>query len=98
MHCEPFCGLKYTVDEGVIFFPAWIFFLVEWEVGGGSVVYTSSQTYQSPLGFDQGSVLSVHFMVQSARIAQIMTGPIPAPERGGGGPTVHAFSSLCQIS
>lgn len=74
------------------------FFLVEWEVGGGSVVYTSSQTYQSPLGFDQGSVLSVHFMVQSARIAQIMTGPIPAPERGGGGPTVHAFSSLCQIS
>lgn len=66
--------------------------------GRGSVVYTSSQTYQSPLGFDQGSVLSVHFMVQSARIAQIMTGPIPAPERGGGGPTVHAFSSLCQIS
>lgn len=93
-----FCGLKYTVDAGVIFFPAWIIiFLVKWEVGG-SVVYTSSQTYQSPLGFDQGSVLSVHFMVQSARIAQIMTGPIPAPERSGGGPTVHAFSSLCQIS
>lgn len=54
-------------------------------------------THQSPLGFDERSVLSVHFVVQTAGIAQIVAGPIPPPQGGGGSPTVDALPTLCQI-
>lgn len=55
----------------------------------------SSGSRQSPLGFDERSVLSVHFVVQTAGIAQIVAGPIPPPQGGGGSPTVDALPTLC---
>lgn len=55
----------------------------------------SSGSRQSPLGFNEGSILSVHFVVQTAGIAQIVAGPIPPPQRGGGSPTVDALPALC---
>lgn len=37
---------------------------------------------QSSLGFDQGPVLPVHFVVESAGVTQIVPSAIPSPQRG----------------
>lgn len=55
----------------------------------------SSGSRQAPLGFDEGSILSVHLVVQTAGIAQIVAGPIPPPQGGGGSPAVDALPALC---
>ena len=36
-------------------------------------------TYQSSFGFDKGSVLAVHFVVESAGVAQIVSRAVPTP-------------------
>lgn len=36
-------------------------------------------TYQSSFGFDEGSILTIHFVVKTARIAKVVTSTIPAP-------------------
>lgn len=61
----------------------------------GATCSCSSGSRQSPLGFDEGPILSVHFVVQTTGIAQIVTGPVSSPQGGGGGPTVDALPTLC---
>lgn len=37
---------------------------------------------QSSLGFDQGPVLAVHFVVESTGVTQIVPSAVPSPQRG----------------
>lgn len=60
--------------------------------------YHISVSYQSLLGPDQRSVLAIHLVVQSTRVAQVVACTIPAPQRGSCGPTVHTLSGLCSKS
>ena len=50
--------------------------------------------YQSPLGLDKRPVLSVHFIIETTGIAEIVTIAVPPPQRCRGRPAVHTFSSL----
>lgn len=52
---------------------------------------THNQSFFWP---DQRSVLAIHLVVQSAGVAQVVACAITSPQRGGSGPTVHAFSGL----
>lgn len=54
----------------------------------------SGGTHQPSLGLDEGSVLSVHFVVEPTGIAQVVPGPVTSPQRGGGGPTVNALPAF----
>ena len=51
-------------------------------------------TYQPPLGLDERPVLSVHLVVESAGIAQVVTSAVAAPQRRRGGPAVHALAAF----
>ena len=51
-------------------------------------------THQSPLGLDQRPVLAVHLVVEAAGVAEVMSVPITTPQRGGGGPAIHALTTL----
>ena len=51
-------------------------------------------TYQSSLGFDERSVLSIHLIIETTSIAEIVTITISSPERCGGGTTVNTLSTL----
>ena len=50
--------------------------------------------YQSPLGLDERPVLSVHFIIETTGIAEIVTIAVPPPQRCRGRPAVHTLSSL----
>lgn len=52
--------------------------------------------YQSSLGFDEGSVLSVDLVVEAAGVAQVLTVTIAPPQGGRCRPTVHTFTTLCK--
>lgn len=52
-------------------------------------------TYQPSLSaLHQRPVLSVDCVVEPASVAQIVPRPIPPPQRGGNGATVHALSAV----
>lgn len=51
-------------------------------------------THQSAFGFDEGSVLAVHLVVQAAGVAQVVSSVVTSPQRRGGGPTVHTLTAL----
>ena len=38
-------------------------------------------SYQSSLGFDERSILSVDLVIETARVAQILSGAVTSPER-----------------
>ena len=50
--------------------------------------------YQSSLGLDKRPVLSVHFIIETTGIAEIVTIAVPPPQRCRGRPAVHTFSPL----
>ena len=52
-------------------------------------------TNQTSLGFDKRSVLSVHFIVETTSITEIMTVAISPPQRSGRGPAVDTLATLC---
>lgn len=56
----------------------------------------AARSYQSPLGLDEWPVLPVHLVVQPAGVAQVVAGPVSAPERGGCGPTVDTLPAFCK--
>lgn len=62
---------------------------------GGLTVSTgcscSSCCRQPSLGLNEGSVLSVHLVVQPTRIAQVVPGAISSPQWGRGCPAVHTL-------
>ena len=51
-------------------------------------------THQSPLGLDQRPVLAVHLVVEAAGVAEVVSVPVTTPQRSGGGPAVHALTTL----
>ena len=50
--------------------------------------------YQSPLWFDERPVLSVHFVVETAGVAEVVPVAVSPPKRGGGGAAVHTLAAL----
>lgn len=67
--------------------------------GGGCLAVSttgasSSGCRQSALGLDEGPVLAIHLVVQSAGVAQVVASTIPSPQGGGGGSTVDTLTSL----
>lgn len=64
-------------------------------------VYTNwsdSYTHQSSLGLDEGSILSVHFVVQPAGVAEVVAGAVAPPQRRAGRAAVHALPTLCHTT
>lgn len=53
------------------------------------------ESYQSLLGSDQGSVLAIHLVVQSAGVTQVVACTVAAPQRRCSGSAVYALSGLC---
>ena len=51
-------------------------------------------TNESSFGFDERSILSIHLVVETASVAEVVSGTISPPQRGAGGPTVHALPTL----
>lgn len=51
-------------------------------------------THQPSLGLNKGSILSVHFVVEPAGVAQVVTGTISAPQWGGRRPAVDALPAF----
>lgn len=66
--------------------------------GGGLTVSTtgagSSGRRQSTFGLDEGSVLTVHLVVQAAGVTQVVARTIPSPQGGRGGSTVDTLTPL----
>lgn len=60
--------------------------------------WSDSYTHQSPLGFDEGPVLSVHLVVEAARVAQIVSGAVTSPQRSRRRAAVHALPTLCDTT
>lgn len=53
--------------------------------------------YQSFRRFYQRSVHAVHFVVQSARVAQVVPRPVSPPQRGGYRAAVDALAPLAEL-
>ena len=54
----------------------------------------SFSTYQATFGFDKGTVCSVHFIVKTTGITEIMAISISPPQWSGSGPAVDTLSAL----
>ena len=52
--------------------------------------------YQSSFRFDKRSILSVHFIVKTTGITEIMAISISPPQWSGSGPAVDTLSTLCK--
>ncbi len=52
-------------------------------------------SYQSPLWLNQGPVLTIHLVVETTGVAEIVSVAISPPEWGGSGSTVDALTTLC---
>lgn len=53
--------------------------------------------YQPALGLDEGPVDAVHLVVEATGVAQVVSCPVPPPERGGHGPTVDTLSAFREV-
>lgn len=51
-------------------------------------------THQSSFGFDERSVLAVHFVVKSTGIAEVVSGAIATPKGCAGRATIHALPAF----
>lgn len=41
-----------------------------------------SNTYEALRGLDEGSIHAVHLMIETARVAEIVSGAVPSPQGG----------------
>ena len=53
-------------------------------------------SYQAPLGFDERSIGAVHLVVEPAGVAQVVTVPVSAPQRGWSCSAIHALATFCK--
>ena len=51
-------------------------------------------THQSSLRLNKGTIGSIHLIIETTSIAEIVTITISSPERCGGGTTVNTLSTL----
>ena len=59
------------------------------------VVFTSwISTYHALLGLNEGSVLSVHLVVEAAGVAQVVAVTVASPQRRRRGTAVDTFTAL----
>lgn len=56
--------------------------------------YSFPFTYQSSFRFYKRSVLSVHFVVETAGVTEIVTVSVSSPQRCRGSATIYTFSTL----
>ena len=63
----------------------------------GNDWFPSATTYQPFRGLYQGSVHSVHLVIESARVAQIMPGAVSPPKRRRYSPAVDALATLAKL-
>lgn len=61
------------------------------------VIVNVSETHQSSLWFNERPVDPVHLVVESAGVTQVMTRPVPPPQRSGHRPAVHTLSTLREL-
>lgn len=54
------------------------------------------RTHQSSLGLYEGPILSVHLVVETAGVAEVVSGAVPSPQRRRRGPAVDALAALCE--
>jgi len=54
----------------------------------------TTSTDRFSLGFDERSTVSVHFEVETTRVAQVVTGSVPSPQRRRRHSTVDALSAI----
>ena len=52
-------------------------------------------TYQASFRLDERSILPVHFVVESAGVAEVVPGAVPPPERRRCRAAVDALAALC---
>ena len=53
-------------------------------------------THQSSLRLDEGPILSVHLVVESAGVAEVVSGTVPPPQRRRRRAAVDALATLCE--
>ena len=54
-------------------------------------------TYQSALWLDKWPVLSIHLVVETAGVAEVVAVAVPSPQRGGGGATINTLPAFWKI-
>lgn len=70
--------------------------------GGGRLAVGTGEAHsagggQSALRLDEGPVDAVHLVVEAAGVAQVVSCPVPPPQRGGHGPAVDTFSAFREV-
>ena len=55
------------------------------------------KTHRALLGLDERAVLSVHFVVQAAGVAQVVAVSVASPQRRRRGAAVDALTALCRV-
>lgn len=53
-------------------------------------------TYQASFRLDERSVLSVHLVVESASVAEVVTSAVSSPQRRGSCAAIHTLAALCR--
>ena len=59
--------------------------------------YKNKKTYQSSLWFNERTVLSVHFIIKTTSIAQVVSVSISSPKWCRCCSTINAFSTFCLL-
>lgn len=57
---------------------------------------TQHYTYRALFGLDEGTVLAVHLVVETAGVAQVVTVTVASPQRRRRGSAVDALAALCR--
>lgn len=57
-----------------------------------------SRRRQSSFGFDKRPILSVHFVIKSAGVAEVMSRSVSTPQRRRSSAAIHALATLCSGS
>lgn len=56
-----------------------------------------ASAYQPALGLDERPVDAIHLVVEATGVAQVVTRPIPPPQRGGHGPAVDTLPAFREV-
>ena len=58
------------------------------------VLNNNIETHQSSFGLDERPVLSVHLVVETTGVTEIVTVAVTSPQRGRGGATVDTLATF----
>ena len=60
-------------------------------------LHSCNIAYKASLRLDQGTVKSVHLVVETTRVAQVVSSAVPSPKGRGNGATVDTFSTFREV-